>query len=97
LVLVSICLATSCRKRSCVNSDPTAEITENHGHAVAISSDHVVAETPGNYGIGGSVKHEHMIRVNKSEMAELERDESVTIRSTLARAHSHDVALQCPK
>jgi hypothetical protein len=96
-VLLSLCLGTGCRKRSCAGADPAAEITNNHGHSIAISGEHVVSKTPGNYGIGGSAKHEHIVRLSKSEMAELERGERVTLRSTLGRNHSHDVVIECPR
>lgn len=72
-----------------------ATISENHGHALSIAAQDVDVATEMTYEIQGSAGHSHSVTISAAQFAALMAGESLTVLSTSASAHAHNVTLRC--
>ncbi len=70
-------------------------ISGNHGHTASVSAADITAAAAKDYDIMGSSAHSHTISVSAAQMGELAAGDSVTVTSTMAAGHTHDVTLAC--
>ena len=74
---------------------PSATIGGNHGHTMTVTKAEVTAATAKTYDITGAGVHTHTVTVSAANFASLAVGGTLTITSTTANAHSHDVVVMC--
>lgn len=74
---------------------PSATIGANHGHTMVVSKAEVTAATAKSYDITGAGGHAHTVMVSAANFASLAVGGTVTITSSTANAHAHDVVVMC--
>jgi hypothetical protein len=73
----------------------TVEISNNHKHAMAVSSADVTAGTAKEYDITGTAPHTHKVSLAASDFKALADGDSVIVTSSTDAGHSHDVEITC--
>lgn len=72
-----------------------AQISFNHGHVLAIPTADLDSLTAMTYDIQGSADHSHSVTFSPAQLATLKTDASVTVSSTAAFSHQHDITVSC--
>lgn len=72
-----------------------SNITNNHGHSLTIQKSDLNSTTDMTYSIMGSAGHNHAITLTPGHLATLKAGSTVTVTSTTASSHSHDVTVSC--
>jgi hypothetical protein len=70
-------------------------IANNHGHALVIPEADLDATTARTYDIAGSAGHTHTVTFTPAQLAALKAGSTVTVTSSLASGHSHEVGGVC--
>ena len=75
-------------------------ITDNHGHAITISTAELDSTSSRTYSIAGTANHDHTITLSPAQLAMLKAGDQVVVTSTVTDAapygaHSHAVAISC--
>jgi hypothetical protein len=74
---------------------PSATIGANHGHTMMVTKAEVTAATAKTYDITGTGGHTHTVMVSAANFASLAVGGTVTITSSSANSHTHDVVVMC--
>ena len=84
------------------NPPPTAgagcsatAVSGNHGHTLAIPTADLDSAVAMTYNIQGAADHNHQVSFSAAQLAQLKTGQAVTVTSTVALSHSHDVTEAC--
>ncbi len=91
LALATVLSACSHPSR-CAKVD--VEVMGDHVHSAKVSPDSVKRGEAASYLVHGA-DHEHAFSLKADDMRQLELGKSVTVRTTSANAHLHDVTVRC--
>jgi hypothetical protein len=80
---------------SCTTQGTGVLIETNHGHALSVSKDDVVAGVDRTYDITGSSAHPHAVTITAAMFKMLQGNTSVSVTSTSGGGHTHSVTVQC--
>lgn len=72
-----------------------ASISDNHGHALSIQKTDLDSTVDKTYSIMGSATHSHSVTLTVAQLAQLKAGNMVTVTSSTADAHSHEVTVRC--
>jgi hypothetical protein len=70
-------------------------ISANHGHTASVPAADITAGAAKDYDIMGTATHTHTISLDATQMGNLAAGASVTVTSSSANNHTHDVTLLC--
>jgi len=87
--------ATDASTVSCPRNGTTVVIANNHGHALTVSKDEVVAAVDRTYDIMGTATHTHTVTVTAAMFATLTAGTSVMVDSSLTLGHVHAITIAC--
>ncbi len=91
--VLAIALMPSCSKKNACH-EVVAEISGNHGHALALTGDDVGRGKSGDYALKGGT-HEHVVNIGDDEMKKLGAGEPIERRSSSVNGHMHAITLSC--
>ncbi len=77
------------------NGASASEITGNHGHTLAVSSEDINSGVDKTYSIQGTSGHTHEITVTAADFANLAADNPVQFITTQSSGHTHTVTVSC--
>ena len=72
-----------------------ANISGNHGHTLTINEADLDSTTDKTYNIMGTAGHNHTVTFTPAQLGQLKSGQSVTVTSTMASSHTHDVMARC--
>jgi hypothetical protein len=72
-----------------------AAISGNHGHTLTIPEADLSATMDMTYNIMGTATHNHTVTFTVAQLAQLKNHQSVTVTSTSASGHTHNVTASC--
>ena len=72
-----------------------ADISLNHGHALAIAWSDLDSMLAMTYSIRGASDHDHTLTLDPSQLRQLKAGGSVTVAASASAAHSHLVTVAC--
>ncbi len=83
--------------KDCVANGATAQISNNHGHAITVSIADVMAGVDKTYDIMGTSAHTHSVTVTAANFASLMNNPSgsVMVTSTTGNTHTHTITILC--
>lgn len=83
--------------KNCSTNGTAITIEANHGHALTVAKEDVVAGVDKTYAIMGTSAHSHNVTVTAAMFAMLKNNTSVTISSTAGGSdgHTHSVLVDC--
>lgn len=76
-------------------SSSGAAISGNHGHVLAIAAADLDSTTDKTYSIQGSATHDHTVTFTPAQLQMLKTGAAVTVASTTAFQHAHNVTATC--
>lgn len=94
IAFLALALAGCQKKSDCVKNGVVVEIAGNHGHEVAIPTQHVEQGVGGMYPIKGGT-HEHAMSLTDDNMKALKEGQPVTTRTTTVQGHVHEISVSC--
>src|SRR5262245_4564321 len=74
---------------------PASSITVNHGHALTVPGADRGATSDRVYSIMGTGNHDHTVTLTPAMLATLNSGTPVTVTSSNANGHTHDVTITC--
>ena len=77
------------------SSCTATQIAGNHGHALAIPVADLSSAAAMTYDIRGAADHSHAVTFTPAQLSQLKSGSAVTVVSTTAAGHSHDVTEAC--
>lgn len=77
------------------NGCSATAISGNHGHTLAIPTADLSSAVTMTYNIQGAADHNHQVSFTPAQLAQLKAGQAVTVTSTVALSHSHDVTETC--
>lgn len=80
---------------NCIENGTTAAIGSNHGHTLSIPKSMIENGGPASFQIQGDSGHGHTVIINADQMAQLQRNERITIESTVGNGHVHSLSIGC--
>ena len=78
-----------------LSSCSATQITDNHGHTLVIPVADLTSTVAKTYSIDGTAGHSHQVTFSPAQLASLRTGGAVTVTSSIALAHSHDVTGAC--
>lgn len=78
-----------------ISSCETTGITNNHGHVLTVSVADTNLTSSKTYDISGSSPHSHSVTLTAQDFQQLKQGKPITVASTSAAGHTHDVTVQC--
>lgn len=70
-------------------------VTNNHGHTLSIPAADLNSTVAMSYSIQGTADHPHQITFSAAQLAQLKAGQAVTVTSSAAQGHTHDVTETC--
>jgi hypothetical protein len=74
-----------------------AIIGTNHGHALVVPAEDVAAGVEKTYSIKGTSTHDHKVTITPALFVQLGRAGAITVTSTAAGGHTHNVTVSCAR
>jgi predicted esterase len=71
------------------------DILGNHGHVLTIPQSDLDLTTAKTYDIHGTANHTHSVTFSAAQLAQLKAGTTVTVTSTTAEGHEHQVSVTC--
>ena len=79
----------------CQDGVQNSQISQNHGHSLAIPAGDIEAGAGKSYSIKGSADHNHDLALTADDFAMIMAGSEVTITSTNDDGHTHEVTIRC--
>ena len=89
--------ADSSTMRNCAANGTNVSISNNHGHAITVTSGDVGTAQAKTYDITGTSDHAHMVTITAANFATLQSNAngSIQVTSTSVNGHTHMVTVTC--
>ncbi len=103
-LLITVTFGTGLAADACGSSDSggahvqscSSQISDNHGHVLAVAWADVEAGADKTYSIKGTATHDHQVLITASMFADLPAGHSAGVTSGPAPdGHTHDISVQC--
>ena len=79
----------------CKANGTEVSIIGNHGHALSVSKEDVVAGVAKTHTSTGSACHTHTLQLTAQDFAKLQMGQAVSVTSGVGGGHTHDIGVAC--
>ncbi|NOU33310.1 MAG: hypothetical protein HOO96_35890 [Polyangiaceae bacterium] len=79
----------------CKSGISAAQISANHGHALAVPAADIASGVAKSYSIQGASGHDHRVSLTAADFASLKTGASLTVTATTGAGHTHTVTVRC--